>query len=268
MACLIASEGRRISRCSHLASCHQTEGARLIEPETCAKLQSRTESFWQGQVSTPEFTALAKGKEIGHRIADYVDEQTTAMLQDNFNVVRELDSAGQPRSRSMGDVWIVSNGMANPLNVKSGEVGKGGQPNLVSLTKLIKGLLLKRLDSYYLLIVKMQIPELQAGATVIDIVPNVYLVDMLDVLPFVTFDAGPGQAMLREKQFYEAMDQGWAAEHRPLTAKVEDLFELMEDGHRRLLENRKNTMLSIREDYEAYVASRDHTINQVELNLG
>ena len=54
----------------------------------------------------------------------------------------------------MGDLWLGSSGMYNPINVKAGVYGVGGQPNLVSLAKLTDGLLDHVIDSYYLLFVK------------------------------------------------------------------------------------------------------------------
>lgn len=252
-----------------------TGGEDLIDIDTLVQMRERTEAYWNAEVRSDEFQALAQGKEIGHRIADFVDERTTAMLREAFPTRQELGTNGRPRPRSMGDVWIQSQGIYNPVNVKAGEAGKNGQPNMVSLTKLLDTLLARQIDSYYLLIVKMRIEGFPATAEVPDealeraeIVPNVYLVDMLDYLPFVTFDSGPGQAMLKEKQFYDAVDSGWVPPEQPLAEKVRLLVELLEDGDRRLIVNRQRKMDRIRAAVDVYASTDGHVVTQDGLDLG
>lgn len=225
-----------------------------------------TRKFWDQQVKSEEFLGLFKGKEIGHRIADYVDERTTAMLEKEFDVVHELDSQGKKRARSMGDVWIKSGGIYNPVNVKAGEAGKNGQPNMVSLTKLIDAIISEEIDSYYLLIVKMELSTGQDNKRVIT--PHVYLVDMLDYLDFITFDSGPGQSMLKEKQFYKAFANGFKPRAITLAEKLKKMIDLFEDGNRRLLENRKKKIDRIRAKVRAYGLRKSHVVDQGGIRLG
>lgn len=247
----------------------------VIDGITRASVKKLTDEFWLKQVETPAFQALFAGKEIGHRIADYVDERTTAMLEAAFETMREQDARGRIRPRSMGDVWIKSGGVYNPVNVKAGEAGKNGQPNMVSLTKLLDGLLLREIDSYDLLIVKMRLEGHAASEDVLElelrpgtIVPNVYFVDMLDYLDFITFDSGPGQAMLREKQFYEAVDGGFVPPVLTMAEKVSRLVDLIEDGDRRLFENRAKKMARLRDAFEAYKQTDGHAVSQGGVTLG
>jgi hypothetical protein len=199
------------------------------------------------------------------------------MLDDDeaLPTAHQLGPRGRQRARSMGDLWVHSGGIYNPINVKAGEAGKNGQPNMVSLTKLLDALLKHHIDSYYLLIVKMRLSSLAANADVPEsrlrpdeIVPNVYLVDMLDYLDFVTFDAGPGQTMLKERQFYEAVDAGFVPQSAGIAAKVSRLIDLLEDGDRRLIENRRRKMERLRADFVNYQASGAFDVNQEGLNLG
>ena len=234
-----------------------------------------TDEFWLKEVQTPEFVRLFAGKEIGHRIADYVDEKTSAMLEAALETMREHDARGRVRPRSMGDVWIKAGGVYNPVNVKAGEAGKNGQPNMVSLTKLLDALLGREIDSYDLLIVKMRLEGHVASEDVLElelrpdsIVPNVYFVDMLDYLEFITFDSGPGQAMLREKQFYEAVDGGYVPPALTMAEKVSRLVDLIEDGDRRLFENRAKKMARLRSSFEAYKTVDGHAVNQGGVTLG
>ena len=238
----------------------------MITPSDLEVIEELTRKFWEQQVKTEEFQGLFQGKEIGHRIADYVDEETTAMLEKEFEVLHEVDSQGKRRARSMGDVWIKSGGIYNPVNVKAGEAGKNGQPNMVSLTKLIDAILSEKIDSYYLLIVKMELSIDQDNGRLIT--PRVYLIDMLDYLNFITFDSGPGQSMLKEKQFYDAFANGFKPEATTLAQKLQKMIDLYEDGNRRLRENRKKKLDRIRAKVRAYTLRKSHVVDQGGMRLG
>lgn len=232
------------------------------------QLADATAQYWRAQVSDPEFRAIFKGKEIGHRIADYVDERTSALIEQRFDTRREVDVKGRVRARSMGDIWVGERGIYHPLNVKAGEAGKGGQPNLVSLTKLIDAWLNREIDSYYLMIVKMHHEGNPMDDRRFVIEPLVYFVDMLDYLDFVTFDSGPGQAMLKEKAFYEFMDSGDRVPRLNESQKLERLMDLMEDGDRRLIENRRKKMERLRRQVADYNQQGHHSVNQDGVLLG
>jgi hypothetical protein len=243
----------------------------MISKKDLQSIESLTREFWEARVLTDEFHALFRGKEIGHRIADYVDENTTAMLEKSLKVLHEVDVRGKRRSRSMGDVWVHSNGMYNPVNVKAGEAGMNGQPNMVSLTKLIEAILHEQVDSYYLLIVKMDRvdrPSKSGGGADIVITPHVYLVDMLDYLQYITFDSGPGQAMLKEKHFYEAYHAGNPPPTLSLAEKLVRMIDLYEDGNRRLFENREKKLDRIRAKVRLYNKRDSHSVDQSGMKLG
>ena len=243
----------------------------MIARKDLESIESLTRAFWEARVATEEFQNLFRGKEIGHRIADYVDENTTAMLEQNFDVLHEVDPRGKKRSRSMGDGWVRSNGIYNPVNVKAGEAGMNGQPNMVSLTKLIEAILHEQVDSYYLLIVKMdrsEHPTKPGTSSKTSITPHVYLVDMLDYLDFITFDSGPGQAMLKERQFYEAYQSGRRPAQRSLAEKLVKMIDLYEDGNRRLYENREKKLDRIRTKVRLYNQRGSHKVDQSGMKLG
>ena len=247
----------------------------MIGPETARRILEVATEYWTEAVQEGAFVTLASGKEIGHRIADFVDEKTTALLETQFETKREVTASGRPRPRSMGDLWLGDNGIFHPVNVKAGEAGKNGQPNMVSLTKLLEALLKRHIDSYYLLIVKMTMPGVPAAAElpaedldVSQIVPHVYFVDMLEHLEFITFDAGPGQAMLKEKQFYAAFGCGQVSAPMSVMEKVSHLAALMEDGDRRLIENRRRKMDRLRKDVENYMLQPTHEVDQAGVKLG
>ena len=185
---------------------------------------------------------LVAGKEPGHRMADYVDDKTVSLLKIEFDTRYEADARGRIRRRSMGDVWIHSNGIYNPVNVKAGEQGKKGQPNLVSMQKVLDYILKRWIDSYYLLIVKFHLGK--------PIEHKAYLIDLLDWLDFVAYDAGPGQIMLRENDFYEAYESGTVPAKLDISAKVDKLFTRFEEGIQSLFSNRKKRLARQREPFQ------------------
>jgi hypothetical protein len=234
----------------------------MLSNQLLKSIKRETSLYWGSEVKKPEIVGIAKGKEIGHKLADLVDEKTTALLTVKYLTKRQRDAAGRARSRSMGDLWLHDNGIYHPVNVKTGIVGSEGQPNLVSMKKILTAVMARQIDSYYLLIVKMQIGENA-------IVPSVYLVDMLDWLDYVTFDSGPGQMMLRAVKFFMECEKKKA---RPLDIKqkVKRLMELYEDGERRLKENRRRHLEKYQREFQTFMAGHNFAVTpatQRSLNL-
>lgn len=231
----------------------------MIDEATGREIAEATQAYWNEQVNSDAFTVLAAGKEIGHRIADLVDEQTTELLAARFEARFEVGADGTRRPRSMGDIWLESGGIFNPLNVKAGEIGKNGQPNMVSLKKLLVALLRRQIDSYYLLIVKMSLSEPRRV--------RVYFVDILKYLHFTTFDSGPGQIMLREREFYEAMEKGPAPSASTMREEIATLLTMLEDADVRLVRNRKKKLDAIRRQLDDYDGVGGHVVDQGPLGL-
>ena len=193
-----------------------------------------TDRHWRNHRSDIGFTEPITGKEPGHRMAEYVDDRTTALLKIEFDTRHEATETGFLRKRSMGDVWLRSGAMFNPINIKSGLRDPAGQPNLVAMQKLLDYLFRRWIDSYYLLIIKFSIDPA--------VTHRVVLVDLLDWLEFVTYDAGPGQIMLREADFYRAHDEGYRPPTRTIVEKVETLFRMFEAQLQVLFENRRRRL--------------------------
>lgn len=202
------------------------------------RIQYEVTRFWQNHVSDKEFTNLASGKEIGHRIADYVEEKTCEVLESHFPTGYQHKKNGERMSRGMGDIWIYSSGIHNPVNIKSGEIGKNGQPNMVSLKKVLTAILNRQIDSYYILIVKFDVVNPDA---------SVYLVDLLDYLDYTHFDSGPGQLMLKERFFYEAMAKNIFPPDLSILEKTEKLMGILEEADERLRRNRDQARMHLQE---------------------
>ena len=151
----------------------------------------------------------------------------------------------------MGDVWLLDEDIYHPINVKTGLVGSEGQPNLVSLKKVLSAITARQIDSYYLLMVKLAIQD-DGG----NIGPSVVFTDMLDWLDYVTFDSGPGQMMLKAKVFFSAYDPA-VVPQKKMREKVEALFALYEDGERRLRINRDRDLKKYRSAVDRFLGSND-----------
>ena len=191
-----------------------------------AKILKLTDEHWSNKVHEKEFITLISSKEPGHHMADYVDDQTTSLLKVSDLVIRyEGKTDSEIKKRSMGDVWVKSSGIFNPVNVKSGLLGMNGQPNVVSMQKLLDYIFNQWIDSYYLLIIKFSRDFNSKGFKILH---KSYLIDILDWIDFITYDAGPGQIMLCESDFYEAFESGEAPKERTMFEKVECLFSLFE----------------------------------------
>jgi len=228
------------------------------------KLTSLVADFWAEHVKTDDFQSIFIGKEKGHKIADYVDEKTTELISKHFSISFETNKRGQKKARSMGDLWIWDNGIYNPVNIKAGEADKNGQPNLVSLNKIIKFLLESRIDSYHLIIIKLREGELEKNRK---IQPMIYVCDLLENLEYATFDAGPGQLMLKEKQFYSEFSEKSKVKSLTIEDKLQACIDKLEDGNRRLILNREKAISKIRQKYHNHI-KLDITLQQKSLNLG
>lgn len=226
----------------------------MLTTKTIYRVTAETLDYWKSEVAADYFIEIAKGKEIGHKLADLVDEKTTALLTLKHRTGYQRGSDGRKRARSMGDVWLLDEHIYHPINVKTGLVGSEGQPNLVSLKKVLSAITARQIDSYYLLMVKLAIQD-DGGA----IEPSVVFTDMLDWLDYVTFDSGPGQMMLKAKAFFGAYDPD-AAQRKTLQEKVETLFALYEDGEWRLRINRDRDLVKYRDAVGEFLRSSDRNV--------
>ncbi len=52
----------------------------MLSNPVLKSIKEETSVYWAAEVRKPEILGIAKGKEIGHKLADLVDEKTTALL--------------------------------------------------------------------------------------------------------------------------------------------------------------------------------------------
>lgn len=228
------------------------------------KIRSDVSKYWHDKSQEREFLDIAQGKETGHRIADYVDEKTTSFMEAYYPIAHERDDKGKAKPRSMGDFWLKDNGIYHPVNVKTG-MSNAGNPNMVALRKVLRHILQSQIDSYYLLMIKFAHGDEQTPG-----VPVVYLVDMLDYTEYLSFDSGPGQIMLKASMFFDNVETQQVKE-LSLFDKANILFDLLEDGDKRLFRNREQEREKIRKNLILYKEKGYAPVlveNQTWFNLG
>lgn len=243
----------------------------MIEEAIQRKLRNVCQDYWVARMKTEEFQKRVVGKESGHRIADWVEGETAQLIEDTFKkeyvpgltgekpiVGYQRDKKDNPVDRGIGDIWIYSREIYNPVNIKTGIIADTqGQPNLVSLRKLLTAICERKIDSYYLLIVRFDL---------LKVMPLVHFVDLLECLDYVHFDSGPGQIMLKQKDFYDAFgDNGVIVNTIGLIEKIEKLLEMFKEGNIKLAENRKNAEKRLEEIVRNFDESKQ--IKQEDLNV-
>jgi hypothetical protein len=79
-------------------------------------IRQDVEAFREEEVQTPEFARVSAGKEIGHRIADMVDETTTGHLRQTGKneVLHQKKADGSDASRSMETLGLARMGSSIP----------------------------------------------------------------------------------------------------------------------------------------------------------
>jgi hypothetical protein len=226
-----------------------------------AQLIEVLQPHWDAEVASQRFEDIVAGKEPGHRIADYAEERTNDFIvEERLPVAYQFNPKKAQRDRSMGDFWLRSGEppIYNPVNVKTGIEKRGGQPNMVSLEKLTQALLAREIDSYWLLLVRI---SAVAPRTV-----TLKIINLLDYLQFIHFDAGPGQTMLKNDVFY-AYDGG--PQPLPIDDAVHALAEIRRDGNRRLLANRESKLNALEErllQFDSSVAIKQESALLVPVN--
>jgi len=229
----------------------------VIDSETEAGVVRATTELWRVQTTYETFLGAFRGKERGHRIADLVEELTVTHLESSFDVRHQLRN-GSRRARSMGDLWLKSSGMYNPINVKAGVHGVGGQPNLVSLAKLTDALLDHLIDSYYLLFVKFTDTEPPT--------PDVEIINLLGYLDFVHFDSGTGQMMLRADRFMNRMEGETPTTAPGVPESIQRLLAMRRVGDESLARNRSVKLATLERKAAAFNPGAE--IDQSPLELG
>ena len=74
----------------------------MIDDQTQNAIIQATEQFWSQHILSRDFRSRATGKEVGHRIADYVEEHTVGLLDQHFTTGYQHNAQGHRMARGMG----------------------------------------------------------------------------------------------------------------------------------------------------------------------
>jgi len=232
----------------------------VLPSAICAEIEAVAYQYWRVQVAAGiPLLANCDKSGFGQRAAVEVEEQTRECLRRHFPCDQELREDGTAANRSIGDVWLSYDGLAHPVNVKTGGPN-ASSPNVVSLNKLARALAERRIDSYGLLVVRFLAPSAP---------PLTAFVDLLDWLDLCRYDAGPGQLMLSAAAFARLAEgeRRRQSSARDIGAVLDRLLALARDGDERLFHNRRQRTASLGRAVMRFPG--EHTpLDQSALQLG
>ncbi len=231
----------------------------MISDKDILSLEKAVDKYWADVLSTEknnrEFYNIATGKEGGHQLSDRVDQLTTAFISKAYPLQSGYQKKkGKIISRSMGDIWFKNKQNEwNPINVKTGLTGSEGQPNIVSLKRVMTSIMDHTMDSYYILLVKFQVDPVAKKIS-----HSVHLTDILNWLSLpdgdnvVAFDSGPGQTMLKAKKFFDLLSRGVKPKKLTVQNKMDLLMVMYREGEKRLRENRARDLKKFETCYKRF----------------
>lgn len=243
----------------------------MISDKDILSLEKAVDKYWTDVLSTEEgnrtFYNIATGKEGGHQLSDRVDQLSTEFISTTYPLRSGYQkSKGKISSRSMGDIWFKNEQDEwNPINVKTGLMGSEGQPNIVSLKRVMTSIMDHTMDSYYILLVKFQVDPVAKKIS-----HSVHLTDILNWLSLpdddsvVTFDSGPGQTMLKAKHFFDLLSNGVKPKKLTVWKKMDLLMDLYRDGERRLRENRARDLRKFELCYKRFALVGDNAVFTID----
>lgn len=250
----------------------------MLSDANIKTIRNEVDKYWAEELRTNNkfFYDMARGKEGGHQLGDKVDQLSTGLICAKYPSLTGFQhKGGKISTRSMGDIWFKNDaGEWNPINVKTGLVGSEGQPNIVSLKRVMSSIIEHTIDAYYLLTVKFDVDVAKQKVS-----HNVYLTDILNWLSLpsvgsvVTFNSGPGQTMLKAKKFYDLLSKGFSPEKLDVRMKMELLMDLYLEGEENLIRARKNDRKKFEKTYNAFQSDRSpffidkHKQEKLEIHL-
>jgi hypothetical protein len=157
------------------------------------------------------------GKEKGHSNASPMEDVIREILID------KLSATQTNQDRSLADVIIdghlVNVKFGSPKKSKNGKFSYG-QPNMCAMQRIMKLFYHSdKIDSYY--IIKVNLSSSTGGSY------SLHIFDMMDHIDFLCWNAGTGQIMLKETDFYRNTK---SVEQISLQQKREKIKKLYDEG--------------------------------------
>jgi len=179
---------------------------------------------------------LLKSDEIGHSHAPGVQKKVGTLLSELYEVSYETNKKGKKKKRAFSDNLI----MGNPNNVKFGV--SVGQPNLVSMNRMITNVIEHNLSCYYVTIVFYDRHTKQI---------KIKFVNILQFMDCLAYNAGPGQIMLKQEKFNKEYEKYIKGERnvinkKDINNKLIDLYVTEIDKHVELRQKQKEKILKLK----------------------
>lgn len=183
------------------------------------KIQREIQQGITNYLQSEDAQKLLSGKESGHTMSGIIEKKCADVLKEKgYKIEFERNKRGEILKRAHSDFLLQLDGDSKwyKINVKFGSE-KPGQPNVCSMNRILDGLKEGLINSYYILKVKY---DKEKNTT------KVYFVDILDYIDCITYDAGTGQIMLKEKKFYEIYSENNIKNNDTLEQKYSKLTKL------------------------------------------
>jgi len=202
----------------------------MLSKELINEFERKLNDFWTQEIlHNDNFISMLNRREAGHGLANYIETKTQEELVNISNNRYQL--INEKNIRSMGDFWIKE-GTCNfytPVNIKTGI--KIGSPNIVTIDKIITGIAKRKIDSYYLFIIKFIKINRRWQVNICKIV------NLFNILDYVVFDLGPLQLMLNEHKLYSNINDIQHVEY-DLKDILSKFCKLYSDGYPSFIANR------------------------------
>lgn len=167
----------------------------MLSNELINEFETKIKEYWKQEIlHNPEFLQMLRRKEAGHGLANYIESKTQEELiniaGNRYQIKNEINK------RSMGDFWIKEQNcnFFTPINIKTGI--KTGNPNIVTIDKIIRGIAERKIDSYYLFLIKFKKISERWQVNICKIL------NLFNILDYIVLDLGPLQLMLCENRLY------------------------------------------------------------------
>jgi hypothetical protein len=154
---------------------------------------------------------IQKSDEIGHSHGPGVQKIVGKLLSEHCELDYEKDKKGNPIKRAFSDNIIKG----NPNNVKFTTKNSSGQPNLVSMNRMIKHVFENHNDTYYVTVVHYDMTT----KTV-----DVKLVNILQFIDCLSYNSGPGQIMIKT-EIFDSEYKKYIKNERP----VKDYYQITKE---------------------------------------
>ena len=218
----------------------------MLSKDLIKDFEKQIDDFWKEEIiHNDDFVDMLQRNEAGHGLANYIESTTIRQLKEiakeRYQIKNEINK------RSMGDFWIqeTNSDFYTPINIKTGI--ETGSPNIVSINKIIDSIYNREIDSYYLFIIKF---KLQKSKWLVEICK---ILNLFDILDYISFNLGPLQLMLNESKLYKNIKNIDATSTYSLKDILKKIHEFYSSNLNQFIKNRQQKL----EKYDKIIQTFD-----------